>query len=275
MEAAERKYFTFRGVKLNNLNYDDICKILTQERGRKGFIWFIDTNIALRAGNDPELKKIINSSLINIVDGMPLAWFGWLSGCKNLERISAPDFFARRLEEPSGLSHFLLGDTEETIGRIMAKARERNPSISIQGYSPPFRDHFTSQDNRIMLERIEAADPDLIWVSFGSLKQEPWVYSQVDKLRRGHMITVGAAFRYYIGEIYTPPVIVQRMGLQWLLRTIEHKDPNRNLPHRLFHQFMKLSKYLFYLPGELTRNRREAKELHSGIRYTMENRDDQ
>jgi N-acetylglucosaminyldiphosphoundecaprenol N-acetyl-beta-D-mannosaminyltransferase len=253
MSLAERRFFTFRGVKLDNVNYRDICEILAQERHRKGYICFTDVGNVLNASKNPELKKAINYSRLSVVDGMPLAWFGWLSGCRNLERVSGPDFFARQLEESSNFSHFLLGDTQETIARIIFKAKERNPGLQIQGHSPPFRE-FTQEDNQDMLERIRAADPDLIWVSFGGGKQETWAHAHMESLKRGKMICVGAAFRFYIGEIVAPPRIVQRMGLQWLTRTLQHRSTEFSLPYRLFLQCKKIIKFFGYFPTELIHN---------------------
>ena len=52
-------------------------------------------------------------------------------------------------------------------------------------------------------------------------KQEKWMYQNLSKLKRGIMIGVGAAFRYYIGELRVPPIIIQNIGLQWFSRLLQ------------------------------------------------------
>lgn len=49
-----------------------------------------------------------------------------------------PILFQNMIENPgSGLKHFLLGDTEETIKSIIEKAAEKGANI-VGTYSPPF-----------------------------------------------------------------------------------------------------------------------------------------
>ncbi len=73
-------------------------------------------------------------------DGTPLAWFGHAIGCRRVRRIAGMDWMTAffRAEEP--YRHFLLGDTEETIRKVMERARRESPGIRIAGHSPPFKE---------------------------------------------------------------------------------------------------------------------------------------
>jgi len=66
------------------------------------------------------------------------------------------------------------------------------------------------------------------------------------------MIGVGAAFRFYIGEIKTPPRIFQNLGLQWLFRLMD--DPIR-IGRR---QFSSFPTFILRFPFEVIRARRRA-----------------
>ena len=163
----------------------------------------------MSAANNIDLSKAINESLLSIADGAPLAWFAKLAGLKRIERVAGFDLLKGLLESPNGLKHFLLGDTEKTINQVIKKARKKNNSLSIAGYSPPFKNQFSEDDNILIFEKINNEDPDIIWVSFGGGKQEKWMHQNIHRLNRGIMAGVGAAFKFYTGNLYSPPKIIQ------------------------------------------------------------------
>ena len=73
-----------------------------------------------------------------------------------------------------------------------------------------------------MVQKIAQAQPDLIWVSFGGGKQDKWMYRNAAALDHGIMIGVGAALKYYTGELAIPSRWMQRLGLQWMTRLAKH-----------------------------------------------------
>ena len=183
----------------------------------KGYICVTDVGNVIGASKDRELLEAVNRSLLSVPDGMPLVWYARLVGCKNIERIAGADLMARLLFENNGYKHYLLGDTEQTIRRVIEKAESVNGQIRISGYSPPYK-KFEIEDNASMVDRINTINPDIIWLSFGGGKQEKWMHQNFSGLNRGIIIGVGAAFKWFIGDLITPPRIFQKMGLQWLFR---------------------------------------------------------
>ena len=228
MKYCNLEYVEYDKVKISNINYSNVYKVVTNAlRNKKtGYICLTDVSNLVLASKNEQLQAAINGSLLSLPDGTPLTWYGRLVGCKEIERISGAYLLERFFVDMQNCKHFLLGDTVETIDRVIAEARRLKPNINISGYSPRFK-IFDANDNRQMLEIIRKADPDIIWVSFGGGKQEKWMNENVDALDRGIMIGVGAALRFFIGDIITPPRIFQRMGLQWLFRLIQQfvKDP--------------------------------------------------
>lgn len=243
--------FMFNNIKIDGLRYQQILKSIDRNIEKKGYICLTEVSGMMRSMKDKELFDALSYSLINIPDGMPLAWFGRLAGATNTERISGVELL-KRIMESSGnkYRHFLLGDTDETIERIIKKAKGINPKLDISGYSPPFKDTFTVDDNERMLQLIRSADPDLIWVSFGLGKQEKWMFQNVNKLNRGIMFGVGAAFRYYIGDIIIPHIIIQKMGLQWTTRFIQNPGLWIKGP------FIERLNFLLFFPKELMEARK-------------------
>ncbi len=256
----------FMGVKIDNVSFADVHEKISKklENNQKGYICLNDVGNIIGASQDRPFAEAINSSFLSLSDGTPLAWYGRLVGCREIERISGLDIMAGMIAANDGFRHFLLGDTEERIGRVIEKAREINGNIQISGYSPPFKE-FDEEDNRLIMERLNRAAPDIIWVSFGGEKQEKWMFNNINKLDRGIMIGVGAAFKFLIGELKTPPRIVQKMGLQCVYRIVQCnlQDPK----HYFKITFNKILKrkiiFVCHFPWEVLRSRRELAERSS------------
>ena len=219
-------HFFFRGVKITAIDADGLQQLIDRilRKQEKGYFCLTDVGNLIMAQKNTQLAAAINNSTASIADGMPLAWYGKLSGRKNIQRISGVELF-QRLINHTNYSHFLLGDTEETQSKVIDKAKRTKSDIKMSGFSPPFRSEFSAYDNKIILNRICQKQPEIIWVSFGGGKQEKWMFDHIASLDRGIMIGIGAALKYYIGDLQIPPAYIQRLGLQWITRLA--KNPRR------------------------------------------------
>jgi N-acetylglucosaminyldiphosphoundecaprenol N-acetyl-beta-D-mannosaminyltransferase len=74
--------------------------------------------------------------------------------------------FLRRADQKKYRSYFY-GDTENTLSALQAVLARKYPGHQIAGaFSPPFRP-LTEQEDREVIERINAARPDVLWVGVG------------------------------------------------------------------------------------------------------------
>lgn len=249
MTSHDGRYFEFRGVRIDDTNLTDISRKVTKGPSAKGYVCFNDVTNIVRAIKNPLMLEAVNGAFVSAPDGMPLVWFGKLLGGKRIGRVAGFDCLRHMLEENNGLRHFLLGDTTDTIERVIKKAKCKNPKVLIGGYSPPFKDEFDLADNEAIIQEINNFDPDVIWVSFGGGKQEKWMNENYHKINRGIMMGVGAAFKFYIGKLQIPPAIVQKTGLQWFYRMLSS-------PKKWFKNYA-LSKLIFvlYMPVEVFKGR--------------------
>lgn len=253
----------YMGVKIDNVNLTRVREILDDalRKNRKGYVCVTDVGNVVGAARDPRLREAINSSLLSVADGMPLAWYGRMAGCSEIERIPGMELMAGMFAGKNGYRHFLLGDTEERINRVIEKARAIDPGIRISGHSPPFKD-FDHEDNRRMLDIVNRAKPDIVWISFGGGKQEQWMHNNIGALDRGVMIGVGAAFKWFVGDLVTPPKILQNMGLQWTFRIVQHfiQNPRKNVQFIVKTVLKRKIIFVCHFPAELIRARRKLEK---------------
>lgn len=267
MKSEDIACVYYKNVKISNICYRNVHNAVQDviQNKQRGYICLTDVSNLMAASKNEQLQAAINESLFSLADGTPLAWYARMVGCKEIERISGASLMKRFFADMKGCKHFLLGDTEQTISRVIAEARKINNRIEISGYSPPFKE-FDDKDNLEMMLKIREAKPDIIWVSFGGWKQEKWMNRNIASLDSGVMIGVGAAFRFLIGDIITPPQVFQDMGLQWLFRLLQHlaRDPKDWLKTVRERELMKSKKdFLVFLPQEVKKARRQLKLIRN------------
>ena len=119
-----------------------------------------------------------------------------------------------------------MGSSEKVLDLIVKRAAEVYPHLKIVTYSPPYKPEFSEEDNKAIVEAINAADPDLLWIGMTAPKQEKWTYSHWNELNiHCHVGTIGAVFDFFAGTVERAPIWWQRHGLEWLYRLL--KEPKR------------------------------------------------
>ena len=119
-----------------------------------------------------------------------------------------------------------MGSSQKVLDLIVKRAAEVYPHLKIVTYSPPYKPEFSEEDNMAIVEAINAADPDLLWIGMTAPKQEKWTYSHWNELNiHCHVGTIGAVFDFFAGTVERAPMWWQRHGLEWLYRLL--KEPKR------------------------------------------------
>lgn len=197
---------------LNNVIQDISSKV---SKGKGGYICVSNPRTIVLASADPKYLEVMNASIMNIPDAEPDIWAARLWGVKEAERTMGPLLFQNMLlDKDSGIKHFLLGDTDETLEKILAKVRkERGSADNIVGmYSPPFCG-LDEYDYTGMAKVIEESGADVVWVAMRAPKQDYVAQRLSPIINKKVIIGVGAAFRFFIGEYTMPPKIIKKLGL--------------------------------------------------------------
>jgi N-acetylglucosaminyldiphosphoundecaprenol N-acetyl-beta-D-mannosaminyltransferase len=201
----------------------------------------------LEAHKNPGIRSILNGAELWVPDGIAPVWLARMRGHRNAVRAPGAEImleFLKRAEEKHYSSYFY-GDTEQTLAALCETVARNYPGHRIAGaYSPPFRPLTPSEDAAIV-ERINAARPDILWVALGMPKQDIWIHDRLKSLNVPVAIGVGAAVAFVAGTVSRCPEWMGRAGLEWLYRFL--KEPRklwrRDLfdgPHFLFHAGMEL-----------------------------------
>jgi len=216
------------GVDIAAINMDWLIKF-TDEHLKElsgDYICVSNVHTTVTASEDESYKSIQNGGIMAIPDGGPLSSLGRKHGYLEMQRTTGPEYMVEilKISADKGYRHFFYGSTDETLDKMKTAIERLFPGTEVAGtYSPPFRELSQEEDIRI-IDMINAAEPDFVWVGLGAPKQEKWMAAHQGKVR-GLMVGVGAAFDYLAGNIKRAPEWMQKMNLEWAYRLMQ--DPKR------------------------------------------------
>lgn len=205
--------------------------------GEKHYVCVTGMHGVMEARHDLELRRIHNHSGLTTPDGMPMVWASRWAGMKQARRVYGPDLMAAVMEHGAaqGWRSYFLGGAPGVADEFAGRLRSSNPDIQIVGCcSPPFRE-LTPAEDAELVDQINRAQPDIIWVGLGTPKQERWMASHQEPIDAPVLVGVGAAFDFGAGRLRQAPRWMQRSGLEWLFRLAVE-------PRRLWRR------YLFNIP---------------------------
>jgi N-acetylglucosaminyldiphosphoundecaprenol N-acetyl-beta-D-mannosaminyltransferase len=195
--------------------------------GARQYVCVTGVHGVMESRRDPALRQIHNQAGLVTPDGMPLVWLARRAGFAHVTRVYGPDLMLACCEASvaRGYRHFFYGGAPGVADRLRERLTARFPGLQAVGtYSPPFRTEKTSEDAAV-LDRINAAAPDIVWVGLSTPKQELWMDLHRCRLSAPVLIGVGAAFDFHAGIKRQAPRWMQRSGLEWLFRLTQ--EPRR------------------------------------------------
>ena len=141
------------------------------------------------------------------------------------------------------LTVMFMGSSQKVLDLIVKRVAKVYPHLKVVTYSPSYKPEFSDEDNKAIIEAINAADPDLLWIGMTAPKQEKWTYSHWNELNiHCHVGTIGTVFDFFAGTVERAPKFWSDHGLEWFYRLC--KEPKR------IGRMMKLPLFLIHVRQE-------------------------
>jgi len=183
----------------------------------------------VEAGSDHGFKEALHKADILLPDGSGILLAAKILNLGIQERVAGTEFFielTKLCNEQKNINVFFLGSTEEVLESFVIQVNKNFPNVNVCGtYSPPFKAEFSDQDNQAMIDAINAAETNVLWVGMTAPKQEKWIYQNKDKLNVNFIGAIGAVFDFYSGTKKRAPEWICKLGLEWLPRLL--REPGR------------------------------------------------
>ncbi len=227
------------------LAYQQICQWVKDRC--KTYVCVAPASTLVDAKRDVNYRQVVNAAGMVTPDGVPVVWFARMRGAQEIGRTYGPDLMrlACNQGQSLGLRHFFYGGTEQTLVQLQNCLKASYPKIQIAGvYAPPFRPQAEVESKEI-LQLINDAQADVLWVGLGSPKQDFWMNIHRSLLNVPVMVGSGAAFDFLSGAKPEAPQWMQNIALGWLFRLCSE-------PKRLWRRYIiGNSLFVFYVSKEL------------------------
>lgn len=204
-----------------------------------------NTDFLINSLEDPELMRVMQSADMVIPDGMPLIWASRWLGSPLPERVTGADLVPSlaALAARKGYRIYMLGAKPDVAQSAKKKLEANYPGIQIVGcVSPPIAS-IVEMDSQSLIDSIQLAKPDILFVAYGNPKQEKWIALHKDELRDVPVcIGVGGTFDFIAGNTKRAPIFIQKSGMEWAYRLCQ--EPKR-LWRRYYRDITQFAKQAF------------------------------
>lgn len=237
-EALSTPAITLAGIPFDHLNILQAVTLIDQMVANKNPHYFAtaDVDLVLESLHDVELRRVLLHSHMVLCDSVLLLWASRLLGNPLPDQVSATEVgpLLVRTAARKGYKIFLLGGTEAKISKILPRLKRRHPDLEIAGtYAPPVRS-LLEMDHDEIKRRIQETKPDILFVAFGSPKQEKWIAMNYRALGVPVVLGVGHDFVSLLEE--RAPRWMRKTGTEWLFRAVQ--EPRRVLHNYVFGLWM-------------------------------------
>jgi N-acetylglucosaminyldiphosphoundecaprenol N-acetyl-beta-D-mannosaminyltransferase len=213
------------GVKIDSLKFKEAVKmidgyILSSEKKCHQIVT-VNPEFIVTTQKDKEFKRILNRADLSLPDGIGLKYAAKAQGENFPERITGTDltWALAKLAEDRGYRIYLLGAAPGVALQVANWLKLIHPRIKIVGVYPG------SPDEKGLIDRINQANPNILFVAFGAPKQEKFIAQNLSKLNCQVAIGIGGAFDYISGIVDRAPLWIRKINIEWLYRLI--KQPKR------------------------------------------------
>ena len=228
-------------------------EILRGDRIRS--IFSLNAEIVVTVSSMDDLKRVFQKNEFNAADGYWVARFtGWKYGIQ-LEKNSGSDLIYDLSDYCTrhGKRLFLLGSSPLVAREATERLRAQYDGLTVEFYSPPiFAGHeMLGHENDRVLRKLRTFQPDVVFICFGTPKQEIWVEQNRQALEdMGVAATVvgGGALEFVAGKVRRAPRWMRDHGFEWLYRLIRQ-------PYRCRRQVLRLPVFLWRGLREIGRYR--------------------
>lgn len=225
MECLQRKKEPILGFDVDLFTFEDALQYVHQNLHENKGMHIVTINPEMiRIGkNNDDFGRIVNEADLTIPDGVGIKIALKVKGI-NQENIPGIEF-SQKLISLCALEGFtigLLGAKEEVVQKAAQNLRNEHENLNItyirNGY-------FNEDEENIIKEELKAISPKVLFVALGAPKQELLIAKLKKELPETVFIGVGGSFDVWSGMVKRAPEIYQKLGLEWLYRTV--KEPSR------------------------------------------------
>ena len=238
-------------VKINKITTKEVLEKIKSFllSSQQYYIVTLNPEMIVEAQKNNHFKKIINEADIVVPDGTGILFADKflnhrtlsekITGIDLIYKICGSEFIKDKKIYLLGAGEGIAGEAAKVLsdkyGHLNIVGAEEgirfeipNTKYQIPNKSPNSKFQILNSDNNKLhrlneklIQRINMIKPDLVFIALGAPKDEEWIYENLKKMPSVKLaIGVGGSFDFVSGKVKRAPLILQKLGLEWLWRLI-------------------------------------------------------
>lgn len=215
----ERKTEKLQNLEVDTFGFDEAIEYAFANRGQ---VVTLNPEMVMNSSKSSDFKNIINSAELVIPESVGVELGFKILGKKNIHRFAGVEFAKALIRKfwEANLPIALIGAKQEILDLTATNLKKEFTNINIV-----FCQNGYFQDDKAIYENLKNSQAKLVLVALGSPKQEIFIYNIKKEMPDTLFIGVGGSFDVWSGKVLRAPKVYQKLGLEWLYRTV--KEPQR------------------------------------------------
>lgn len=184
--------------------------------------------------NNSEFANSVKKCDILIPDGEPVMWIAKWLGSPLKSKITGPEYTLRLFQLAADYNYkiFILGGKPGSAELAIENISKIYPNLpKPEYYCPPFGFEKDEDEINKIIEKLKHSKSDMLIMALGAPKQENFAEKYYREFQIPIIFGSGIAIDYYAGRVKKAPILLNKMGLEWLFRLVQE-------PKRLFRRYI-------------------------------------
>lgn len=227
-------HYKLYGINFKKMSGEKAIKLLKKalSRPKQTIVFTPNLQIIGECVKDKQLVNLLNNADLLLPDGIGISILCQKRRIYGIERITGIDtaFSLLKFAADRRLRVFLLGGKAGVAELASANLKKHFPALQICGtYHGYFNKRSDTVENLLVLQKIQCAKPDILFVCFGFPEQEKWIYQNRSQLPTVRLFMgLGGSLDVWAGTVLRAPYIFRKIHLEWLWRCV--CQPKRFIP---------------------------------------------
>ncbi len=211
---------------------EEIMEDVARENEETSYVATPDVTAVMQAERKDLLDNSFGRADVVTPDGFGLIWAASVHDLPLKERVAGIDLIEEILGSSRELKVYLLGSRSGVAEKAGRRVENNYAAVTIAGTHHGY-DPVKSKE---VVEEINEANPDILFVGMGVPKQERWITEHINELEANVVMGVGGSFDVISGDLSRAPRWMRDRGLEWLYRI--WLEPGRIIKARWIPYFM-------------------------------------
>jgi len=226
MTDFDRKVYCIGGLPFDAVTLKQAARAVDSaiQNQQPCFLSTPNLNFMIASQSDKAFRDSVINSDLSVADGMPIILIAKLLKLPFTERVAGSTLFdelGQRYPTDRPLKIFFFGGEAGVAETACEKLSATHPNFSCAGFIDPGFVSVEAMSKREYLEKINQSHADFLVVSLGAKKGQQWIEQNRHQLKVPIFSHLGAVVNFVAGTVNRSPLMMQKLGLEWLWRIKE------------------------------------------------------